>query len=143
MKQSVASSGTELREAPVESPGNIGTVARYHAPLRAAFDRIKTDNNGRLSDRECLRMTFYTVNASTGPEGSCPMLLVYGILPLPPSTIPFPTQIMHIKAIEDSILEFQMQPSKSIVAFDLPHRNGQKDSKHRKDCETCQLARRS
>lgn len=36
MQDALEAHGVQLDEAPIETPGPIGTVERYHAPLRLA-----------------------------------------------------------------------------------------------------------
>lgn len=76
MKRNVESSFITLNESPFESPGTIGVVARYHAPLHVAFERIKSDYVGKESDKLCLTMSDYAVNSTVGAEGFGPMSLV-------------------------------------------------------------------
>lgn len=40
MSSNMVAAGISLNEAPIETPGSIGTVDRYHWPLRAAFTKI-------------------------------------------------------------------------------------------------------
>lgn len=46
--------GITIREAPIETPGGIGTVKSYHAPLRYAYVKTSTEMPREYSDRECL-----------------------------------------------------------------------------------------
>lgn len=67
----------------MESPGTIEVVKRYHEPLRADFERIKQEYGRSITDKECLKMAVCCVNETVGPEGYCPMVLIYGIVPRP------------------------------------------------------------
>lgn len=89
-----------MYEEPIESPGSISVVERYHAPLRAASNRIKMDYDDKVSDQKYLQMAVYAVIATTDPEGYCPMLLVCGVLPRPDQTSPCPTQLIIIKVVK-------------------------------------------
>lgn len=40
MRGKFQAAGVELKEAPVETPGSLGTVKRYHALIRVGFDHI-------------------------------------------------------------------------------------------------------
>lgn len=93
MRSKCEASGIRLLEAPIENPGSIGMVERYHAPLRASFNKIKEDIGADITDKQALEMDVYTINATIGPEGLCPSLLVYGAIPLPARTRPSPTQL--------------------------------------------------
>lgn len=53
MQKNVESFGARLKEAPVETPGAIGAVGRYHIPLRLAYQRVGANGNLQISDKEC------------------------------------------------------------------------------------------
>ena len=81
-KSNMEAAGIILEEAPIENPGSIGVVERYHAPLKKAYLKLRqTLQKGDTSDAECLQMAVYAANATIGPEGLCPMLLVFGAMP--------------------------------------------------------------
>lgn len=80
MKKNVKARVISLKEAPVESFGTIWILEWYYAPLRTAFENIKTEYGTQISDKDCLKMDTYSLNTTTGPKGFCPMLLEYGIL---------------------------------------------------------------
>lgn len=91
-KTKAAAEGIVLKEAPIENPGSIGTVERYHAPLRASFTKIRESmDKSEASDADCLRMAVYAVNSTMGPEGLVPIysiLLVFDALRIPARTTP-------------------------------------------------------
>lgn len=70
MKRNAEASGLTLKEAPVDYPGTIVVVERYHAPLHAAFERIMSHYGGNVSNKECMRMSVYAVNSRVGPRAS-------------------------------------------------------------------------
>lgn len=80
MKENLAADGVTVHEAVVGSPGAIGTVERYHAPLRAAFLKLRSDMHRHITDTHCLQLAVLAVNATIGPKCRCPMLLVSGFL---------------------------------------------------------------
>lgn len=43
MRKLVAAIKVHMVEARIEFPGKIGTVERYHAPLRLAYERVGAD----------------------------------------------------------------------------------------------------
>lgn len=47
-------------------------------------------------------MATFAVNSVTGPEGLCPLLLVYGAIPRPARNMPALTQLQRAKAIEEA-----------------------------------------
>ena len=86
--------GIKLEEAPIENPRSIGVVERYHAPLKKAYLKLRqTLQKNDTNDAECLQMAVYPANATIGPEGVCPLLLVFGALPRPARHMPKPVQL--------------------------------------------------
>lgn len=81
MRGYMASQGITLRDAPIECPGSIGVVERYHDPLKAAYKKIWSEMGTSASAAECLKHAVYDTNTSSGPEGFFPTLLVFGALP--------------------------------------------------------------
>lgn len=41
MQMSTEETGIKIRDAPIENPGSIGEVKRYHAPLRKKYELIR------------------------------------------------------------------------------------------------------
>ena len=125
MKENVSAQGITLEEAPIETPGAIGVVERYHAPLRSAYTKIRqTLSKGDTNDHECLKMAVYANNSTMGPEGLCPMLLVFGALPRPARTSPSPTQLVRQQAIEDAKIAVEREQAKRRLSFALKHSGG-------------------
>lgn len=94
-----------LIEAPIETPGNIGVVDRYHPTLRAIYTKLWADLSKTNSDSECLEIGVIAVNHTIGPEGLCATILVFGSLPRPARTTPSVTQLERAKAIQSTIRE--------------------------------------
>ena len=118
----MTAAGISLEEAPIENPGSIGIVERYHAPLRAAFQKIRQTLSKRdADDSECLQMAVYSTNSTIGPEGLCPMLLVFGAIPRPARMTPSPSQLDRQKAIEEAKKEVEQEQSRRRIAFALRH----------------------
>lgn len=80
-------------------------VERYHALVRASYFRIRMDMDRETTDAECLRMVVFYVNYTMDPEGLCPILLVFSVIPKPARTSPSITQVQRLKAIESGIIE--------------------------------------
>lgn len=98
-----AAEGIKFKEAPIETPGLIGIVERYHAPLRAVYTKIRESlDKSEANDHDCLKMALYAVNSTVGPEGLVPMFLVFGALPRPARTTPAPTQLQRQRAIDEA-----------------------------------------
>lgn len=69
MREAAEAAGVKLDEAPLESPGSIGMVKRYRAPLKHAYRRT--------SDQECLDLTVFAIDCTVGPELLYIILLMY------------------------------------------------------------------
>ena len=122
MKNNIAAAGIVLEEAPIENPGTIGVVERYHAPLKRAYLKIRaTLTKPDANDDECLQMAIYASNTTIGPEGLCPMLLVFGALPRPARQAPSPTQLDRQLAIESAKKEVQQEQAARRIKFALKH----------------------
>lgn len=121
MSTSLAAHGVTLLEAPGETPGAIDTVERYHGTLRIAYRRIREDLDRSTTDVECLRMDVFSVNATLGPKGLCPMLLVFGALPRPARSIEAPTQVRRAQVMELAAKDFQREQGRRRISFGLRH----------------------
>ena len=111
-----------IRRSPIENPGTIGVVERYHAPLKKAYLKLRqTLQKNDTNDAECLQMAVYAANATIGPKVVCPMLLVFGALPRPARHMPSPTQIQRQQAIEKAKLEIQKEQASRRINFALRH----------------------
>ena len=131
MRANAEAAGIELKEAPIENPGSIGTVERYHAPLRRAYNKIRQSlDKGNTTNAECLQMAVYSNNTTIGPEGLCPMLLVYGAFPRPARTTPSPTQLERQNAIEAAKVEVQTEQARRRISFALNHPASEKNTKN-------------
>lgn len=59
MRAKHEASGVGLKEEPIENPGSIDKIERYHAPLRAAYEKIRSDNDKQSTGSECLKMDVF------------------------------------------------------------------------------------
>lgn len=82
-KSNAEAAGITIREATIGTPGAIGTVERYHAPLRAAYYKIKLEGKRNCDRKECLEMAVFEINCTIGPEGLWPVLKAFGAIPRP------------------------------------------------------------
>ena len=112
-----SSDGIELLEAPIESPSTMSHVERYHAPLRASYEKLRMSTN--CSDSELLQMAVRCVNQTVGPEGLCPALLVFGCLPRPARATAAPSQLERSRAFEKAMDEVQRIQAQRRVEFGL------------------------
>lgn len=113
-----AEAGITCRPVGIEAPNAMGVGERYHAPLRKTFMKLQESygmkpldemveelprgpgrprKNARkitrpvgVKDEYLLDISIMCINSTVGPEGICPILLVFGAMPkLPlPSTLP-------------------------------------------------------
>ena len=65
-KEKAKEDGIQIREAPIETPGTIGTVERYHTPLRRAYKSIRVELHKITTNDECLQMATFAVNSVIG-----------------------------------------------------------------------------
>lgn len=118
--------GISVLPAPVESPNTMTHVERYHAPLRVAYEKIRDSLPRSESDDECLEMAVKSVNDTIGPEGLCPTLLVFGIIPRISQRHPAPSQVERAKAIDSAMDLVRKEQAKRRIAFGLRHGSGPK-----------------
>jgi hypothetical protein len=96
-------------------------VQLYHGPLRDAFEKLAQSlpNESKVN---LLQMTVSCVNNTTGPEGLCPTLCVFGALPRPARTVPAPAQLARAKAINEATNEVGRAHARAKVAFAVRHK---------------------
>ena len=121
--------GISILEAPIECPETMSHVERYHSPLRAAFNKIQHHTRGMNAD-EILRLSVKAVNDTTGPEGLCPTLLVFGAIPKPARNTPSPTQIERAKSIEDAMTEVSKVHARTRLQFGMKYKGPVGGEKH-------------
>lgn len=120
-RDSADADGISILEAPIECPNTMSHVERYHAPLRAAYNKIRDALPRSENDTECLQLAVKAVNDTIGPEGLCPTVLVYGTLPRPPRRTPADTQIQRAKTLDLAMDAVLKEQSKRRIAFALRH----------------------
>ena len=123
-KDAARQDGIKIREAPIETPGSIGIVERYHTPLRRAYLTIRESFDKTTTNDDCLLMATFSVNNVIGPEGLCPMLLVYGALPRPARATPALTQRQRADAIDKAMTEVIKEHAQQKVRFGLKNNGG-------------------
>lgn len=67
IRENVEAARITLKEAPIETPGSIGTVERYQAPLRSVYDKIRRDLAHGFSDKECLEISMFPNSSTMDP----------------------------------------------------------------------------
>ena len=132
-KSSVDTSGITLLEAPVECPNTMSHAERYHGPLRVAYNKIAMDIRN-ASKEDLLQMAVAAVNNTVGPEGLCPTLCVFGVLPRPARTTFAPNQISRAKAIDSAAEQVQKFQTKQKVKLGRKHRGPYPGERHDLEC---------
>lgn len=56
MRENLEASDVNPKEAPIETPGAIGTMERYHDPLRVTYEKLRKEMSGEYTDPERLQM---------------------------------------------------------------------------------------
>lgn len=115
-----------IREAQIETPADIGVVERYHAPLRATYEKIRKAISRDHTDLECLKMAVFVINPTIGPEGLCPVLLVLGVIPQTARNTPSVTQLERAAIIDKGMDEVTKLYARMQLAFGLKHTGGPK-----------------
>lgn len=115
---------------PINSPGSICVVERYQAPIIAAYNKIRDEMDSVIGDPECLKMATFAVNATVGPDGLCPMFLVFGALPTPARKIPAPSQVHRSITIDISMKETESEQARRLLSSGFQP-NGNAHSKQR------------
>lgn len=130
MRPNFQVAGVTLHEALIENPETIGVVEFYHAPLRAAYEKIRTELNKDVSDVECSKMAVYAINCTTGPEGLRPMLLGFGAILRASRSTPAPSQVQRSMVMDAAIRESEREQAKRRLAFGLRHQGNGRANRH-------------
>lgn len=56
-------------------------------------------------DNECLKMGDFAVDATVGPDGLCPTLLVFGVIPTPERISIYISQIDRARSIHSELVD--------------------------------------
>lgn len=120
MRENLQVSAVRLEDAPIDTPGSIGLVERYHAPLCFDYTNICTTlSKNNAADAGRLRMSVLSVNATMRQGGPCPMLLLYGAIPSPSRKHASPTQLDRKQAIDTAKSAVISEQEKLRVSFAL------------------------
>jgi hypothetical protein len=121
-QQQAFDDGISVIEAPVESANTMSHVERYHAPLRAAYLKIRSTCGRDTSNSDVLQLAVKAVNDTVGPEGLFSTLLVFGSIPRPARTTRACTQLSRASALEKGMREVERIHAENKVAFGLRYR---------------------
>lgn len=106
----------QILETPIECPGSMSHIERYHGPLRVAYEKLATELKGERKD-DLLKMAVSATNNTTGPEGLCPTLYVFGAIPRPARTSIAPDQLTRARAIDAAMKEVQQYHTRKKIPF--------------------------
>jgi len=106
----------ELRHTGTESHNSLGSAETYHALLRRTYQKTRMDHPTVPVDVS-LALTVKAMNSTVGPDGLCPQLLVFGVMPRLPSICPqeLPEQKERLRALATARLEYERLVSKELV----------------------------
>ena len=123
-RQNAAALAIDVEEVPVEAHNSIGKVERYHAPLRRAYQIIKSEIPGTTAD-VILQTAVKAINDTAGPKGLVPTLLVFGSYPrIAATTSPTPSIAQRAQAIQKAMRELKEYQAKRQIGDALGIRNG-------------------
>lgn len=123
-KDLASSTGVSVNVVPVESHSSIGIVERYHAPLRRAYDILRSEMP-EMDRHTLLQSAVKVVNDTAGPDGLVPTLLVYGTFPrITNEDPPYATTAQRGKAIQKAMSEVSRIHAAEQVRRALSERNG-------------------
>ena len=86
--------------------------------------KIRAELNRKTNDADCLQMAVFPVNSTIGPEGLCPTLLVFGVIPRPARNTPSLTKIERARAIDSAMGVVSQEQARRRVDFGLRHGGG-------------------
>ena len=106
----------DLRHTGTESHNSLGAGETYHALLRRVYMKTVKDHP-TLSIDMCLALTVKAINSTVGPDGLCPQLLVFGVLPKLPKICPqeYPSQKERFRALQTARAEYEKLVSRQLV----------------------------
>ncbi|EGY23394.1 uncharacterized protein VDAG_04832 [Verticillium dahliae VdLs.17] len=123
-KQSARSMAISVKEMPIEAHNSVGKVERYHAPLRRAYDIIRSEDPS-TSPELALKMAVKSINDTAGPNGLVPTLLVFGSYPrMTDDSAPSPTTTQRVEAVRKATAEIRRLHARRQVTEALATRNG-------------------
>jgi len=115
--------GITCQQVPVEAHHSIGKIERAHKMLRRAYDIILEESGG--SPEEALQAAFSAVNATAGPDGLVPTLLVFGAYPrISMDSPPSASQIQRANAHSKALGELRKLSTQRRLRDALNTRNG-------------------
>ena len=117
--------GITCKQVLIEAHWSIGKVERYHAPLRRAYEILRTELDSNTSDAAVLQMAVKAVNDTAGPDGLVPTLLVFGAYPrISMDSPPSPSMVCRAEAIQKAMKALRKAAAERAVSDALHARNG-------------------
>lgn len=125
-RQYARSMAISIKEVPVEAHNSVGKVERYHAPLRRAYEIIRSELASDQIDKDMsLQMAVKAINDSAGLDGIVPTLLVFGAYSrLVNEDAPSPSVVKRTKVIRVAMKEVRRLHAQRQVSDALGMRNG-------------------
>ena len=120
-KNAVSTLDIGLIEAPIECPNSLSHVERYHGPLRLVYEKLESQVLDASKD-EHLQMAVSCMNNTMGPEGLCPTLCVFGVMPKQVRYTVSPTHLQRARAIDSAVRELEKIYAKRKLKFALKYR---------------------
>lgn len=96
-------------------------VERYHGPLRLAYQKLKADLPSE-SPTDLLQLALHCLNSTTGPEGLCPSLCVFGTIQKPLRPSPAPEQLERARCIDNTMKLVEKEQAERKIKFGLSFR---------------------
>jgi Reverse transcriptase (RNA-dependent DNA polymerase) len=90
-------SGITLRHVGTEAHNSMNVGEKLHGPIRETFLKLK-ETHPELDDDTRLAHCIYAANAHSGPDGLCPLALVFGVQPKLPGETRYESHTDRIRA---------------------------------------------
>ena len=106
----------ELRHTGTDSHNSPGAGETYYALLRRVYRKTRHEHDA-LNPGLCLRISIKAINYTVGPDGLCPQLLIFGVMPRLPTIFrqEFPAQKECLRAMRTAREEYERLVSRAIV----------------------------
>lgn len=117
-------SGSYFRHTGTESHNSLTAGQRYHSTLRTIFNKLRLDHPS-VPANLTLRLTVKAMKDCSGPVGTVPSLLVFGVSPRLPNISPkdFPSRKLRVRAMVQSRKQYERLISQSRVRLGILRRH--------------------
>lgn len=106
----------ELLHTGTESHNSLGAGETFHDYLRRVFQKSMADHKSVAPD-VVLALSIKAINSTVGPQGLCPQLLVFGVLPRLPdmSMKDFPNHRERMRVLTTARKEFERITAEKVI----------------------------